>query len=78
MPTITCPNRFRAEELIARLKALLRRSRSTVAQPANQGLHVDEDRMTIFLDGEPAHPDAERVSCTQPFGAQRRQGGFGL
>lgn len=47
------PKPFRAEELIARLKALLRRSRATVAQPADQGLHVDEDRMTIFLDGEP-------------------------
>ena len=50
------PKPFRAEELIARLKALLRRAGARPAAAAASsasGFQVDEDRMTVRLDGTP-------------------------
>ena len=50
------PKPFRAEELVARLKALLRRAgagAAAMAAPSAAGFQVDEDRLTVRLDGAP-------------------------
>lgn len=50
------PKPFRAEELVARLKALLRRTHGVAAGRSSvsvDGLEVDESRLTVCRDGAP-------------------------